>query len=179
MNRPIALASVFIALLLALSVGGCAPEQEPAAPLPVAPAEAEPPETGQSLPADLYSRIESYESWKPAPDFAEPAPAKGPHGEQVRIFLDPAAEDGYFKAAASSASGGHTWPERSIIVKEILAGGEVIQLAAMEKTADGWYWGEWSAEGDPVVEEGVGTEPCEGCHSQGGTDGTLGVLLAP
>lgn len=113
-------------------------------------------------------RAANYTKWTPAPGNESRIAAKGPHGDEVQILLDPTAEAGL-------ASGGGGWPLNSIIAKDIFRDGKLIQIAAMKKTADGWYWGEWDAKGTPIA-EGIAVEPCQGCHAAG-TDGTLGVVL--
>lgn len=121
-------------------------------------------------PVNLLEELKAadYTGWTPAPGNESPVAAKGPHGDEVQILLDPTAEEGL-------ASGSNQWPLSSIIAKDIFRNGELIQIAAMKKTADGWYWGEWDAQGNPIA-EGIAVEPCEGCHASG-TDGTLGVAL--
>lgn len=127
---------------------------------------------------DLFGRIAEYRDWTPSANYAEPTPTEGPHGDEVRIFMNRAAEDGYFAAALSSRMGGHTWPTGSIIVKEILEGGEVTRIAAMEKYAQGWYWAEWFDNGDPVIDGDFDVPVCVECHDHADTDGTLGARLA-
>ncbi len=138
-----------------------------------------PPQSEQDAPAaqpqeqevmSLFDELKAaeYTGWAPAPGYASPQPAKGPHGDQVQILLDPTAEQGL-------ADGGGEWPIGAVIAKDIFQAGELVQIAAMKKTADGWYWGEWDPEGEPIA-EGIAIEPCEGCHAAG-TDGTLGVSL--
>ncbi|MDY0339964.1 MAG: hypothetical protein RBS17_01960 [Coriobacteriia bacterium] len=123
-----------------------------------------------SAPVDLLAEIKAadYTKWTPAPGNESRVAAKGPHGDEVQILLDPIAEEGL-------ASSGDQWPLDSIVAKNIFRDGELVQIAAMKKTVEGWYWGEWDAQGKPIV-EGVAVEPCEGCHADG-TDGTLGVVL--
>ncbi len=155
----------------ALAVAGCTASAPPApapAPTPTPNPATSPP--AQAEPAALFDEIKAagYTSWKPAPGYETLQPAKGPHGEEVQVFLDPAAEKGL-------ADGGAQWPMDAVIVKDIYQGGELIQIAAMKKTADGWYWGEWTAQGEPVA-EGLAIEPCQSCHASG-TDGTLSVQL--
>ena len=123
-----------------------------------------------SEPVNFFDDLKAagYTQWTPAPGNESRVAAKGPHGDEVQILLDPTAEQGL-------ASGGDRWPLGSIIAKDIFRDGKLVQIAAMKKTAKGWYWGEWDAQGKPVV-EGLAVEPCEGCHKDG-TDGTLGVAL--
>ncbi len=167
-------ASATLACVLALAGCGAAPpdEQVPSADPPA-------PQTETTLssdsaevpkPVNLLDELKTsdYTKWTPAPGNESPVAAKGPHGDEVQILLDPTAEEGL-------AGGGDRWPMDSIIAKDIFRNGELIQVAAMKKTADGWYWGEWDAQGKPIA-EGLAAEPCESCHVEG-TDGTLGVLL--
>lgn len=167
-------ASAMLACFIVLAGCGAAATDEPvpSADLPA-------PQTGTAQPSDSAKvskpvnlldelKASDYTKWTPAPGNKSPVAAKGPHGDEVQILLDPTAEEGL-------AGGGDRWPLDSIIAKDIFRNGELIQIAAMKKTADGWYWGEWDARGKPIA-EGLAAEPCEGCHAEG-TDGTLGILL--
>lgn len=176
MKPSTGLLALSVILACAIALVGCgAAEPEVPTPSPV-PSETQTETTPPTEPAeepapvDLLEEIKAadYARWTPAPGNENRVAAKGPHGDEVRILLDPTAEKGL-------ASGGDRWPVDSIIAKDIYRDGELIQIAAMKKTADGWYWGEWDAQGKPIV-EGVAAEPCEGCHAAG-TDGTLGVVL--
>ena len=167
-------ASATLACVIALAgCGATTPDQPAQTPVPPAPQPeaTQPTETVvATVPDDLLAELKAadYTKWTPAPGNESPVAAKGPHGDKVQILLDPTAEKGL-------ASGGGQWPQGSIIAKDIFRGGDLIQIAAMKKTAEGWYWGEWDAKGKPIA-EGIAVEPCEGCHSNG-TDGTLGVVL--
>ncbi len=152
--------SATLACAIALAGCGATPPKEPV-----------PSDSGGAPEAvDLLGEIKAadYTGWTPAPGYESRVAAKGPHGDEVQILLGPTAEAGL-------ADGGDRWPLDSIIAKDIFRNGEHVQIAAMKKTADGWYWGEWDAQGNPIV-EGVGVQPCEGCHADG-TDGTLGIVL--
>ncbi|MHB9003645.1 MAG: hypothetical protein ACYC6C_06215 [Coriobacteriia bacterium] len=129
---------------------------------------ADPAESGESV--DLLAEITDaeYAVWAPAPGYESLRPAVGPHGDEVQIFLDPNAEDALEKGA-------NVWPIDAIIVKDVYRDGELVEIAAMKKIPQGWYWGEWTADGDRVI-EGLAAEPCQGCHSSG-TDSTLAVDL--
>jgi len=166
--------STTLACVIALT--GCGAAQ-PSEPVPSAEPSAPQAETTQPTgtvgapeSVNLLDELKAanYTDWTPAPGNESRVAAKGPHGDEVQILLDPTAEKGL-------ASGGDRWPLDSIIAKDIFRDGELIQIAAMKKTADGWYWGEWDAQGKPIA-EGIAIEPCEGCHASG-TDGTLGVVL--
>lgn len=167
-------ASVALACAVALAGCGAAPPDKPvqSADLPAPENDASRPSDSADVPepVNLLDELKAanYTQWTPAPGNESRMAAKGPHGDEVQILLDPTAEEGL-------ASGGDRWPLDSIIAKDIFRGGELIQIAAMKKTVDGWYWGEWDTQGKPIA-EGIAVEPCEGCHADG-TDGTLGVVL--
>ncbi|PKQ30418.1 MAG: hypothetical protein CVT60_00120 [Actinobacteria bacterium HGW-Actinobacteria-10] len=128
----------------------------------------DPREEGES--EDLLAEIADadYASWATAPGYESLRPAAGPHGDQVQIFLDPKAEN-------ALETGADEWPIDAMIVKDVYRDGELEDIAAMKKTSQGWYWGEWTADGETVV-EGLEAEPCQGCHSAG-TDSTMAVDL--
>jgi hypothetical protein len=165
MNRHLRFAIAVLAAWALFGVSGCGGNAQP-------PAEPTPPASSQqpAAPTSLFDEITaaSYTQWTPAPGFESRQPAKGPHGDEVQVFLDPSAEK-------ALAAGGTEWPVGAIIVKDIYTGGALTQTAAMKKTDKGWYWGEWGPQG-PVVGEGLAVEPCESCHAKG-TDGTLSVEL--
>jgi len=156
-------ALVVIALLISL-VAGCMQ----------APERSETDETTSSAkpPAavDLYAEISEsdYESWTTAPGYQSRQKAQGPHGDEVQIRLSPSAEE-------ALAEGAVEWPVGAMIVKDVFRDGDLEQIAAMKKTDEGWYWGEWDSQGEPIA-EGLAIDACEGCHGRG-TDGTLAVRL--
>jgi len=172
MNSSARTTVIALALALAVAAVGCAsdPETQPSQPPPAETTQQPPAEEPQSGELDLFDEInrESYSEWQPAPQYEVKQVAKGPHGEEVQIFLNPIAE-----RAMADKSG--EWPVGTIIAKDIYQDGELFQVAAMKKVDEGWYWGEWNVEGVPVA-EGLAIQPCEGCHSDG-TDGTLAVTL--
>lgn len=68
---------------------------------------------------------------------------------------------------------GASFPDGSLIVKEIYENGSLTLYAVMKKepsnkwAGNGWLWGEYETDGDTkfsVAEEGSG---CTGCHSSG------------
>lgn len=175
MKSRVRLAFTSAALACVIVLAGCSAASDDRS----LPADGPAPVTESSQPSgsaegqgtfDLFDEITTadYTRWTPAPGYESRVAAKGPHGDEVRILLDPTAKQGL-------AAGGGQWPMNSVIVKDIYQNGALVQIAAMKKTTDGWYWGEWDARGRPVV-EGLAAEPCEGCHASG-TDGTLGVAL--
>jgi len=176
MNKRLRLAVLTAGLLCVIALVGCsaapddqadknasppAPQIEPTQPI-------QPPD--EQEPESLLDEITgaNYQQWAPAPGYESRVAAKGPHGDEVQILLDPTAAEGL-------AGGGDRWPQDSVIAKDVYQDGELIQIAAMKKTAEGWYWGEWDAQGEQIA-EGLAVEPCQGCHANG-TDGTLGVVL--
>lgn len=164
---------VGLALALALASAGC--DREATTPEDGGSPNESAPTTDGGSPKEgdgggLYQEItqDDYASWQTAPGYATPQPAQGPHGDETRIFLGPSAE-------AALSEGKPEWPVGAVIVKQVYVGGEIVQLAAMKKTDEGWYWGEWDTDGEAVV-EGLEVQPCQGCHERG-TDGTLAVTL--
>lgn len=163
MNAPARVACATLLIVMLTMLSGCGQDTQ-------APPTGQPAADAPASQADLFDELNqaSYTQWAPAPGYETRQPAKGPHGDEVQILLSPAAEQ-------ALAGGGAEWPTDSVIAKDIYSGGELAQVAAMKKTAQGWYWGEWNADGTPVA-EGLAIEPCEGCHAEG-TDGTLGITL--
>lgn len=158
-------------VVLALSISACAgPAQR--VPQPPAPSEPTSPTTTET-PSGKQSLFDSvnaadYQSWSTAPGYEKAQPARGPHGDETKIYLSPEAEQA-LKTEATD------WPFGTIIVKDVLVGGELDQIAVMRKDEGGWFWGEYRTDGS-VIFEGLNQQPCEGCHAAG-SDGTLAVKL--
>lgn len=115
--------------------------------------------------ADLWARIHEadYQGWQRAPGYEARRDTAAPHGEQVDIFLNTTI-------AAAVFTGGPitSWPVGSIIVKDGYEGGELTQVAAMEKLEATWFWAEWDADGSSKYSgraEDVAT--CTDCHQSG------------
>lgn len=128
--------------------------------------------SSEASSAALFARLKTsdYESWDVAPDYEQPRPAQGPHGDRVQVFVNPVG----VKALEAGAPDG--WPAGTTIVKNIYAGSTIGQIAAMEKQPDGtWFWAEWDTAGKTVA-AGQSLDACEGCHAQG-IDMALSVSL--
>lgn len=91
----------------------------------------------------------------------------------------------YFNGTAQAALGtdgnlpmGETFPEGSMIVKEIYSNGSPSLIALMKKeagnaqVASGWVWGEYGPSGNTVYSAGKKGIGCTGCHG-GGTNRDL------
>ncbi len=120
----------------------------------------------------LWERLqaEDYRSWARAPGFEEPRPSRTLHDARVLVYVNSTVAE-VLRAGAPAAA----WPEGSLIVKEGMdEDGEVTQVAAMEKRSEGWFWAEWSPEGESSFSGQP--EICLGCHRIG-DDWTRAVLL--
>lgn len=163
--RRLVIALVIALTAALLSVLGCSAEP---------PAPTTPPQSGDVAPepsgSDFYAQVtgSGYRDWTPAPGYEQQQPARGPHGDTVQVFMNDVA-------SAAVDGGVAEWPEGTLIVKDIYKAGSLSELAAMEKRSGAWYWAEWRADGQAVV-EGEAAEPCQGCHASG-TDGTLAISL--
>jgi hypothetical protein len=68
-------------------------------------------------------------------------------------------------------SKGSTFPENSIIVKEVYSGGSLSLLVPMKKSpndenaANGWVWAEYDTDGSTVYSISKKGADCTGCHS--------------
>ncbi|MCJ7796427.1 MAG: cytochrome P460 family protein [Thermoleophilia bacterium] len=113
---------------------------------------------------------ESYKSWQTAPGMETPQPAKGPHGKQVQVFVDPSVSATLAGPAATA------WPVGSMIVKDALDdSGALVGVEYMQKTDQGWYFASFDPTGK-VAAEGVMVEPCQSCHAKG-SDGVFSAKL--
>jgi hypothetical protein len=130
-------------------------------------AEQLPPTESSALFAWLGSG--AYETWT-----AESAihPSAGPHGGDVRTYVNDALFD--------SLSSGANHPAGAAAVKELYSGAELQGWAVGVKTApdsaagDNWYWYEIFSVTDPSnpVAAGLGVGLCSNCHA-GGQDFVL------
>jgi hypothetical protein len=103
---------------------------------------------------------EDYRSWEPAPGYEERQPSTAPHGGNSEIFVNDVM------AEALEMDGLTEWPEGSIVAKDgYTDDGDLDVIALMEKRGDGWYWAEYSGEGE-VLFSGAPTI-CTDCHGSG------------
>jgi hypothetical protein len=126
-----------------------------------------PPTESSALFAWLGTR--AYETWT-----AESAihPSAGPHGGDVRTYVNDALFD--------SLSAGATHPAGAAAVKELYTAGELQGWAVGVKTepdsaaGDNWFWYEIFSVTDPSnpVAAGLGVGLCSNCH-EGGLDYVL------
>jgi hypothetical protein len=102
---------------------------------------------------------EDYAAFARAPGYANRQPAKGPHGDEVVVYVNDTVKTALDGPAIKE------WPVGSLIVKDAFAGGEVSDVAAMEKREGGWYWAEWSSDGTATYSGKP--DVCTGCHGSG------------
>ncbi|MEZ4382342.1 MAG: hypothetical protein R3A79_13405 [Nannocystaceae bacterium] len=95
----------------------------------------------------------------------------GPHGGQVRTFLNDALYESYVQGLTSH-------PEGAVAVKELWGNGDniigwavEIKVQADSDGGDGWYWYEKINQSEYGGALGLGL--CTGCHSGGGVDYVL------
>lgn len=135
--------SIRHAAILLVSLAACGDNQDP--------------EGAGALWADLHTV--DYHSWSSAPGYATLQPTSAPHGDAVRIYVNSIV------AEALAGDPAEAWPVGSRIVKDAYEGDEVTVVAAMEKRSAGWFWAEWSADGDAKYSGSPGL--CTGCHESG------------
>jgi len=102
---------------------------------------------------------DDYRGWARAPGYETRQPTAAPHGDSVDIYVNDVV-------AAALAGGPITaWPEGSRIVKDAYDGDAVTAVAAIEKRQGGWYWAEWSADGEAKFSGAPSV--CTDCHGSG------------
>ncbi|MBO6517150.1 MAG: cytochrome P460 family protein [Bacteroidia bacterium] len=90
-----------------------------------------------------------------------------PHGSFKLAFNDIAA--GALNSEGELDEGG-SFPTGSLIVKEIMTGGELSLIASMKKdasndqSAEGWIWGEYNPDGSVAYSVSKKGKACTGCH---------------
>jgi hypothetical protein len=95
----------------------------------------------------------------------------GPHGGQVRTFLNDALYESYVQGLTSH-------PEGAVAVKELWGNGDdiigwavEIKVQADSDGGNGWYWYEKINQSEYGGQLGLGL--CTGCHGGGGVDYVL------
>lgn len=111
----------------------------------------------------LYAKVNEgagFKAWQRAPGFPSRKPSFTAHSDEVEIWVNPT-----ITAALAGPEPIRSWPVGSIIVKEGFtprSNGRSL-VAIMEKRADGWYWAEYSGDGDPLYSGKPTT--CTECHN--------------
>ena len=134
------------------------------------PAEAETPETG-AAPEPTGEEIQAYvteendyKNWELWPGTGELDPGKGPHGDQITIYVSDSA-----LSAIEEQAG--VMPEGSTVLKEGYdSEGELISVVVMHKVEgfdpeyNDWFWLEYDADGEIKAEGRVLS--CQNCHAR-------------
>ncbi len=101
---------------------------------------------------------EDYLSWDRPAGAADTISSKGPHGDEVDLYIN--------DVVAATGAGASAWPEGSVVVKEARAGGSLVVIAAMWKRDGAWLWAEYEPDGRVII-EGEAAPACAGCHASG------------
>lgn len=120
-----------------------------------------PPTEGLALEAWLAGG--AYKAWAAE---SKVHPSAGPHGGNVRTYINAALLD-------SLAGGDPMHPQGAATVKELYSGGvdTITGYAVMVKVApdsaggEGWYW--YERAGDTIYADATGVGLCSGCHGAG------------
>ena len=105
-------------------------------------------------------RADGYRTWDRAPGYEVRRESNAPHSRAVDIYVNDRVAE--VLALGESAQ---LWPEGAVIVKDGFSGSSLALIAIMEKRADGWYWAEYDAAGDP--DYSGHPEICTDCHRRG------------
>lgn len=105
---------------------------------------------------------ETYQDWSRAPGYETRQPAKGPHGQEVDIFVNEIL-DNVLKTGGTVTA----WPAGSIIIKDAFINSNIDSVVIMEKLENGnWYYAKYSPDGTPSA-AGENFEMCMNCHKPG------------
>ena len=126
-----------------------------------------------ALLLDVESRTTTFTWFKNSPGLLESSQISGHSESQLRTRYNPTA------AALLTSEGvvqaGITFPEGSLIVKELYEGGNYATKAMMYKDptntyadANGWVWGYFNSENGIRASAMLKGAGCVGCHSQTG-----------
>jgi hypothetical protein len=118
----------------------------------------------------LWAKIQDqgYRSWQRAPGYDAPQPTVRSHGQTAVVYLNEVM------GVAVSGPSIEAWPLGALLVKDSFDGSDLKFVAAMEKQNGGWFFAEWSPDGE--VEYGGEPDVCLDCHAAGG-DRVLAVAL--
>jgi hypothetical protein len=115
---------------------------------------------------DVHERLnqENYRSYARAPGFEKRVLSTLPREAIEGIYVDIFINDVIQKALVAS-NALDEWPVGSVLVKDGFKNGKHVFTAALEKSADGWFWVQWNSDGLAQI---AGTpEFCRSCHSKG------------
>ncbi len=115
---------------------------------------------------DLHELLnkENYRSYARAPGFEKRVFSSVPHEAIEEIYVDIYINDVIQKALTASNQLDE-WPVGSVLVKDGFKNRKHVLTAALEKSADGWFWVQWNSEGLAQI---AGTpEFCRSCHNKG------------
>lgn len=105
---------------------------------------------------------ETYQEWSRAPGYETRQPAKGPHGQEVDIYVNEIL-DNVLKTGGTVTA----WPAGSIIIKDAFINSNIDSVVIMEKLENGnWYYVKYSPDGTPGA-AGENFEMCMNCHKPG------------
>ncbi|WP_440956185.1 cytochrome P460 family protein [Methanosarcina sp. Mfa9] len=138
-------------------------EAETETPAETPEAEAAPEPTGEEIRA-YVTEENNYKNWELWPGTGELEPGKGPHGDQITIYVSDSA-----LSAIDEKAG--VMPEGSTVLKEGYdSDGELIVVVVMHKVEgfdpayNDWFWLEYDAEGEIIAEGRV--LGCQNCHAR-------------
>lgn len=89
----------------------------------------------------------------------------GPHGT-FKLRFNSVAYNALTDNGKLPAGG--TFPEGSLIVKDIYSGSDIVLYALMYKKAGSWLWSEVRPDGEVLYSVNANPGTCIGCHSQSG-----------
>ncbi|HII01510.1 TPA: cytochrome P460 family protein [Methanosarcinaceae archaeon] len=125
--------------------------------------EAAPEPTGEEIQAYVMEE-DNYKNWELWPGTGELDPGKGPHGDQIAIYVS----DSALSAIEEKAD---VMPANSTVLKEGYdSEGELISVVVMHKVEgfdpayNDWFWLEYDAEGE-IISEGK-VLSCQNCHAR-------------
>ena len=97
------------------------------------------------------------------------AASPSPHGS-FRLRMNDIAQTVLDSMGELPAGG--VFPEGSVVVKEVMSGGQIDLYAVMKKassdnnSSNGWLWAEYDTDGSSIISLTNQGSSCTGCHSQ-------------
>jgi len=110
----------------------------------------------------VYAKINEgagFRTWRRAPAYPGRTPSFTAHSSEVEIFVNPTVATALNRGAA----GIREWPVGSMLVKEGFSDDTRTLVAVMEKRADGWFWAEYTGDGETIYSGKPSI--CVECHN--------------
>lgn len=121
----------------------------------------EPVDSGGGAELLMRVRAADYRAWPRAPGWQSRLPSVGGgHGGELDIYVNEA-----IATVLARGTPVDELPVGSTIIKDVWRGADFHAIAIMDKRSDGWYWAEFTGDGE--VSAAGHPRVCIDCHQRG------------